>query len=117
MILYPNIFVVLIVAGFLGLLFYYSTLSSQETALPTGISHSPAGTVKSSRFKAVLRLLAALSLLVYGASLQPVLLQLGWVFFRMGALVFGNGFTMIPLIQQEVVTNYHWLTMDEFAAD
>jgi len=114
MILYPNIFVILIVAAFLGLLFYYSNLSSQAAAVPTG-SSPPNGIVKSSHFKAVLLLLTTLSLLVYGASLQPVLLQLGWVFFRMGALVFGNGFTMIPLIQQEVVTHYHWLTMDEFA--
>jgi len=32
----------------------------------------------------------------------------------MGALLFGGGFSMIPFIQQEVVSHYHWLTLDEF---
>lgn len=36
------------------------------------------------------------------------------VFFRIGALVFGNGFTMLPLIQQEVVKMNHWLNLDQF---
>ncbi|AEF16923.1 chromate transporter, chromate ion transporter (CHR) family [Thermoanaerobacterium xylanolyticum LX-11] len=36
------------------------------------------------------------------------------VFFKIGALVFGNGFTMLPLIQQEVVNIHHWLNIDQF---
>ncbi|MGJ7044883.1 chromate efflux transporter [Thermoanaerobacterium thermosulfurigenes] len=36
------------------------------------------------------------------------------VFFKIGALVFGNGFTMLPLIQQEVVNIHHWLSIDQF---
>jgi len=31
-----------------------------------------------------------------------------------GLLVFGNGFTMIPLIQQQVVAVHHWLTLEQF---
>lgn len=35
-------------------------------------------------------------------------------FFRVGALSIGGGYTLIPLIEREVVFNYHWLTKDEF---
>ncbi|MBK7995819.1 MAG: chromate transporter [Blastocatellia bacterium] len=32
----------------------------------------------------------------------------------MGAVTFGGGFVMIPLIEQEVVKNAHWLTHQQF---
>ncbi|HEY3315100.1 MAG TPA: chromate transporter [Bacillota bacterium] len=35
-------------------------------------------------------------------------------FFRIGLLGFGGGPSSIPLIQIEAVTNFHWLSMDEF---
>jgi len=115
MVVYPNIFLILMVAALLGLLFYYSDLSGQARMLPTSNDHSNGDLVKTNPLRQLLLLLAALALIVAAASSQPVLLQMGGVFFRMGALVFGNGFTIIPLIQQEVVTHYHWLSLDEFA--
>lgn len=33
---------------------------------------------------------------------------------HIGFLVFGNGFTMLPLIQQEVVNVHRWLDLDQF---
>ena len=44
-----------------------------------------------------------------------LLLALASVFLRMGAVTFGGGFVMIPLIESEVVRNNHWLTPQEFA--
>jgi chromate transporter len=35
--------------------------------------------------------------------------------FKIGAVAFGNGTTIIPLIQNDVVTGHHWLTMNQFA--
>ena len=35
-------------------------------------------------------------------------------FFKAGALLFGGGYIMIPLIQEEVVEQYGWLTEQEF---
>jgi chromate transporter len=35
--------------------------------------------------------------------------------FKIGAVAFGNGTTIIPLIQNDVVTGHHWLTMSQFA--
>lgn len=60
------------------------------------------------------------SLAVLGVSM-PVLAKLGLlialstVFLRMGAVTFGGGFVMIPLIESEVVNSNHWLTHQEFA--
>ena len=36
-------------------------------------------------------------------------------FFKIGALAFGNGVTILPLIQADAVVHHHWLTMGEFA--
>ncbi|WP_353663142.1 chromate efflux transporter [Hydrogenimonas sp. SS33] len=35
--------------------------------------------------------------------------------FKVGAVAFGNGMTIMPLLQQEAVISHHWLTMKEFA--
>lgn len=41
-------------------------------------------------------------------------LELGLVFLKIGAVVFGGGFAAIPFIQQEVVDVRGWLTASEF---
>jgi chromate transporter len=57
---------------------------------------------------------------VFGAAM-PVLAKLGLlfaistIFLRMGAVTFGGGFAMIPLIEAEVVNTRQWLTRQEFA--
>lgn len=43
-----------------------------------------------------------------------LLLMLSTIFLRMGAITFGGGFVMIPLIEAEVVDSHHWLTHQEF---
>ncbi len=45
---------------------------------------------------------------------DPVLGQLDWLLMKLGVLAFGGGFTLIPLIQAEVVTRFGWLTTREF---
>jgi chromate transporter len=35
-------------------------------------------------------------------------------FFKVGALTFGGGLTMIAFIQEQVVNQFHWLTPQEF---
>ena len=44
-----------------------------------------------------------------------LLFTLGAVFLRIGAITFGGGFVMIPLIESEAVDAHHWLTHQEFA--
>lgn len=59
------------------------------------------------------------STLFLGASMPvlakvALLLTLSTIFLRMGAITFGGGFVMIPLIEAEVVDAHHWLTHQEF---
>jgi chromate transporter len=60
-----------------------------------------------------------------GAHLWPVLaatattatggvLALVWVAFKVGALSYGGGFVIIPLMQRDAVHNYHWMTNAQF---
>jgi chromate transporter len=45
---------------------------------------------------------------------NPTLGQLNLVLMKLGALAFGGGFTMVPLIQRDVVERAGWLTTREF---
>ena len=40
--------------------------------------------------------------------------NLALVCFKAGALVFGTGLAIVPMLQHDVVTKYHWLTQNEF---
>ncbi len=50
------------------------------------------------------------------AALAPVggLGALVWVAFKVGALSYGGGFVIIPLMQNDVVHHYHWMTNTQF---
>ena len=45
---------------------------------------------------------------------DPLLGQLNLLLMKLGVLAFGGGFTLIPLVQQEVVERLGWLTTREF---
>ncbi len=49
--------------------------------------------------------------LVYKSELSTLFLSM----FKVGAVAFGNGMTIMPLLQQEAVMSHHWLSMQEFA--
>ena len=42
------------------------------------------------------------------------LLSLAWVAFKVGALSYGGGFVIVPLMQSDAVNHYHWLTSGQF---
>jgi chromate transporter len=48
-------------------------------------------------------------------NLKPELMQMGSRFLRIGALVFGSGYAMLPFIQDTVVNQFNWLTNQQFA--
>jgi chromate transporter len=37
-----------------------------------------------------------------------------WVAFKVGALSYGGGFVIVPLMQHDAVTTYHWMTAGQF---
>jgi chromate transporter len=39
---------------------------------------------------------------------------LAWTAFKVGALAFGGGFVIIPLMQADAVSTYHWMTHSQF---
>jgi len=41
--------------------------------------------------------------------------QIFWSFFKIGAFTLGGGYTMIPLIEQEIVRRRRWISGDEFS--
>ena len=43
-----------------------------------------------------------------------VLISLGLFFLKTGALVFGSGLAIVPLLRDGVVTQHHWLTQAQF---
>jgi chromate transporter len=70
-----------------------------------------------TRAVAVLPLLAARALgparTVAAAAGGGVLLSVAWVAFKVGALSFGGGFVIIPLMQADAV-GHHWMTSGQF---
>jgi chromate transporter len=53
-------------------------------------------------------------LLVGATAASGGLLALVWVAFKVGALSFGGGFVIIPLMQHDAVQHYHWMTKSQF---
>ena len=49
-----------------------------------------------------------------GAAGAGGLLALAWVAFKVGALSYGGGFVIIPLMQHDAVVAYHWMTGSQF---
>ena len=43
-----------------------------------------------------------------------IYLQLFLSFLQIGMFSFGGGYAAMPLIQGQVVTTHHWLSMEEF---
>jgi chromate transporter len=116
---------VILAAGIVGI--FLNSLKSSDEQTQTPNSTSPPSKIPNDRSKTdkldksstpstrsekrfifipLLLLLTPLSL--------PLLGKLAFLFLRIGAVTFGGGFVMIPLIEQEVVKNMHWLTHQQF---
>ncbi len=109
---YPNIFLLLFLGAIAGIVMYSGRICTGEIG-----DNDQAGERFNKPFSWAklfgLFTVVLLSLVLF-SHLEPILLKLFWVFFRMGSFLFGGGFAMIPFIEQEVVRNYHWLTQDQF---
>ena len=58
--------------------------------------------------------LAGLPALAAGGIAGGVLLSIAWVAVKVGALSYGGGFVIIPLMQSDAVDHYHWMTAAQF---
>lgn len=43
-----------------------------------------------------------------------ILVKLFWVFARISLFAIGGGYSFLPLLERELVENYHWLDKEEF---
>jgi chromate transporter len=73
-----------------------------------------AGVRHRSRATGALPALAPLPLLAVTTAASGGLLALVWVAFKVGALSYGGGFVIIPLMQADAVNHYHWMTGGQF---
>lgn len=53
-------------------------------------------------------------LLATGTLGAGTLASLAWVAFKVGALSYGGGFVIIPLMQADAVNHYHWMSAAQF---
>ncbi|MDH4100058.1 MAG: chromate transporter [Nitrospirota bacterium] len=52
--------------------------------------------------------------MILAGSDLSILITLLWTFLKVGALIFGGGYVMIPYVEDIVVNQHHWLTRQEF---
>jgi chromate transporter len=53
-------------------------------------------------------------LAVAGIGATGTVLSLAWTAFKVGALSYGGGFVIIPLMRSDAVDNYHWMSAAQF---
>ena len=81
---------------------------SEEETEKEDASQTPS---ESSSLRSVAFISAAMPVLAK----VGLLATLSMIFLRIGAVTFGGGFVMVPLIESEVVNTHQWLTHQEFA--
>jgi chromate transporter len=57
---------------------------------------------------------SALSAVLWPAGAAASLGALCWTALKVGALSYGGGFVIIPLMRADAVTRHHWMTSDQF---
>lgn len=45
---------------------------------------------------------------------MAAIVQLAWIFLRIGLIFFGGGYVLIPLLHRIMVDQLHWLSLTEF---
>lgn len=105
--LYNNVFIILIGAALLGIAIFKRTLLETKAVIAVNID-------KKSLLIDLGKIIAFIVAFFLLISLNHTLFAMGASFFRIGLFVFGNGYTMMPLIQQEVVNVQGWLSTEQF---
>ena len=108
-----NAILIVLLALALGALFIHPPKSSKPGA---GLPTPSMGTARSQTHWlgigiAVLVVLAGVGL---SWALSSPVGRASLSFFKIGALAFGNGMTILPLIQADAVDSFHWLNVNEF---
>ena len=100
---------IIIVAGLIGWLFFRKNTAQEMQPMPIPISKKT-GLIFLALFFAFLMVLPVLRLMIHNQGLAMF-----DSFYRAGALVFGGGHVVLPLLQQDVVPT-GWVTNAQFLA-
>ncbi|MCL4507518.1 MAG: chromate efflux transporter [Chloroflexi bacterium] len=91
-------------------------LTPNAAPLPAAHMAAPAERAPLRRWLSIgLVTVAVIAAAVYAAALLSDVGRMGLSFFKIGTVAFGNGITIMPLVQADVVDTYHWLTPAQFA--
>ncbi len=107
-----NVVEVILAAGIIGI--FLNSLKHSNDPQSDASAKSKTDTSSTPSKQPEKRLLLIPLLLLLTPISLPLLGKLTFLFLRIGAVTFGGGFVMIPLIEQEVVKNAHWLTHQQF---
>ena len=108
-----NTVLVFIVAGVLALLLRPTIPAKTGSPPPSQVSNETTKREGDRLFLGVLALLIG-AIFVVCYFLNAQLSYLAMTLSKVGALAFGGGFTIIPLIQYEVVDRFQWVSTKEF---
>lgn len=109
-----NTIFVILISGFLGMMFYYFTGEYEDIQKTTGSKRSYH--LKEIFDKDLIILISiwiGIAIVLFLSS--AVLWSLFSTFFSIGSFAFGGGFTTIPLIKSIVVDGHNWVTLKEFS--
>ena len=106
-----NILLIFVLAGVAAILLHPK--GSQLKAAPPQKLEREGAKGRDYLLLGLLAILIFISL-IFAYSIDPRLTSLCLRLSKIGALAFGGGFTMIPLIQYEVVDRFQWLSTKEF---
>jgi chromate transporter len=86
-----------------------------ELALRPRAAAPAAGSVPDDAPGKLRSVIAAPAMLAAGAAVTAgTLASVAWEAVKVGALSFGGGFVIIPLMQADAVSHYHWMTGGQF---
>ena len=108
-----NAFWVIIMAIVLGILLFRGKTAVNENEPETGAGIP--GRFRYRLFAITITGMGFVMIIVVGLFFKKSLTELLLSMFKIGAVAFGSGFTIMPLLQQEAVISHHWLTMKQFA--
>lgn len=103
---YNNIFLLLFISAFMGIILIRRSSSDRKNDIVLEKS--------KIQWRHIIIIFIIIFTFFTLTTFNKELFVMSVTFFKIGAFVFGNGFTMLPLIQEEVVNAHHWLNLEQF---
>ncbi len=112
-----NALIIILTAIVLGIGFNYIKKEDEEKNAAeeeNDLTKKLPGNIKKRVFWIVVTGVVFVLVIILGILFHSRISTLLFSMFKIGAVAFGSGFTIMPLLQQEAVVSHHWLTMKEF---